>query len=242
MNKSALKLYHELMKKGWIDRDDNSVLWGFVEDPEARDELDQMGAELGFEIIPAQNRIYMVPTQDNDLFLKNNIDYRSDIKAGSDVRTRDLYLLNYLAIFVLYTFFKGEDSDALVREFITKEDLIKDFTEHCINVTQKGVDGEDKTEDFSDSFFMLAEDWLGKKEGDPASRRVDDRYGVVNKILLKLRADDLFVEGEDGRVAPTKKTKDLMPYVLRKERVQMINSWIEGDKHAADKKDQDCKL
>ena len=235
MNKSALKLYHELMKKGWIDRDDNSVLWGFVEDPEARDELDQMGAELGFEIIPAQNRIYMVPTQDNDLFLKNNIDYRSDIKAGNDVRTRDLYLLNYLAIFVLYTFFKGEDSDALVREFITKEDLIKDFTEHCINVTQKGVDGEDKTEDFSDSFFMLAEDWLGKKEGDPASRRVDDRYGVVNKILLKLRADDLFVEGEDGRVAPTKKTKDLMPYVLRKERVQMINSWIEGDKHAADK-------
>ncbi|WP_022779536.1 DUF6063 family protein [Butyrivibrio sp. AE3009] len=235
MNKSALKLYHELMKKGWIDRDDNSVLWGFVEDPEARDELDQMGAELGFEIIPAQNRIYMVPTQDNDLFLKNNIDYRSDIKAGSDVRTRDLYLLNYLAIFVLYTFFKGEDSDALVREFITKEDLIKDFTEHCINVTQKGVDGEDKTEDFSDSFFMLAEDWLGKKEGDPASRRVDDRYGVVNKIILKLRADDLFVEGDDGRVTPTKKTKDLMPYVLRKERVQMINSWIEGDKHAADK-------
>ncbi|MBO5623022.1 MAG: hypothetical protein J5959_15500 [Butyrivibrio sp.] len=235
MNKSALKLYHELMKKGWIDRDDNSVLWSFVEDPEARDELDQMGAELGFEIVPAQNRIYMVPTQDNDLFLKNNIDYRSDIKAGNDVRTRDLYLLNYLAIYILYTFFKGEGPEALVRDFITKEELIKEFTEHCLSVTQKGVDGEDKAEDFSESFYMLAEDWLGKKEGDPASRRVDDRYGVVNKIILKLRADDLFVEGDDGRVAPTKKTKDLMPYVLRKERVQVINSWIEGEEHAADK-------
>ena len=235
MNKNALKLYHELMKKGWIDRDENSVLWSFVEDPEARDELDQMGAELGFEIMPAQNRIYMVPTQDNDLFLKNNIDYRSDIKAGNDVRTRDLYLLNYLAIYILYIFFKGEDSEALVRDFITKEELIKEFTDHCLSVTQKGVDGEDKAEDFSESFYMLAEDWLGKKEGDPTSRRVDDRYGVVNKIILKLRADDLFVEGEDGRVAPTKKTKDLMPYVLMKERVQMINSWIEGDKHAADK-------
>lgn len=234
MNKSALKLYHELMKKGWIDRDDNSVLWSFVEDPEARDELDQMGAELGFEIIPAQNRIYMVPTQDNDLFLKNNIDYRSDIKAGNDVRTRDLYLLNYLAIYILYTFFKGEDSDALVRDFITKEELIKEFTDHCLSVTQKGVDGDDKAEDFSESFYMLAEDWLGKKEGDPASRRVDDRYGVVNKIILKLRADDLFVEGDDGRVVPTKKTKDLMPYVLRKERVQVINAWIEGDEHATD--------
>ena len=235
MNKSALKLYHELMKKGWIDRDDNSVLWSFVEDSEARDELDQMGAELGFEIVPAQNRIYMVPTQDNDLFLKNNIDYRSDIKAGNDVRTRDLYLLNYLAIYILYTFFKGEGPEALVRDFITKEELIKEFTDHCLSVTQKGVDGEDKAEDFSESFYMLAEDWLGKKEGDPASRKVDDRYGVVNKIILKLRADDLFVEGDDGRVAPTKKTKDLMPYVLRKERVQVINAWIEGDSHAADK-------
>ena len=235
MNKSALKLYHELMKKGWIDRDDNSVLWSFVEDSEARDELDQMGAELGFEIVPAQNRIYMVPTQDNDLFLKNNIDYRSDIKAGNDVRTRDLYLLNYLAIYILYTFFKGEGPEALVRDFITKEELIKEFTDHCLSVTQKGVDGEDKAEDFSESFYMLAEDWLGKKEGDPASRKVDDRYGVVNKIILKLRADDLFVEGDDGRVAPTKKTKDLMPYVLRKERVQVINAWIEGEEHAADK-------
>ena len=90
-----------------------------------------MGAELGFEIMPAQNRIYMVPTQDNDLFLKNNIDYRSDIKAGNDVRTRDLYLLNYLAIYILYIFFKGEGSEALVTDFITKEELIKEFTDHC---------------------------------------------------------------------------------------------------------------
>lgn len=235
MNKSALKLYHELMKKGWIERDDNSVLWSFVEDAEVRDELDQMGTELGFEIVPAQNRIYMVPTQDNDLFLKNNIDYRSDIKAGNDVRTRDLYLLNYLAIYILYIFFKGEGTDALVRDFITKEEFIKEFTDHCLSVTQKGVAGENKAEDFSDSFYMLAEDWLGKKEGDPASRRVDDRYGVVNKILLKLRADDLFIERDDGKIEPTKKVKDLMPYVLRKERVQYINAWIEGDEYATDK-------
>lgn len=85
MNNSALKLFHELMKKGWIDRNDNSLMWNLVEDNEARDELDQMGIELGFEIIQAQDRIYMVPTQDNDLFLKNNVDYRADIKARETV-------------------------------------------------------------------------------------------------------------------------------------------------------------
>lgn len=94
MNNSALKLFHELMKKGWIDRNDNSLMWNLVEDNEARDELDQMGIELGFEIIQAQDRIYMVPTQDNDLFLKNNVDYRADIKATNEVRSRDLSFID----------------------------------------------------------------------------------------------------------------------------------------------------
>lgn len=233
MNNNSIKLYHELMKKGWIDRNDNGLIWNYVEDADARDEIDQMGRELGFEILQAQDRIYMVPTQDNDLFLKNNVDYRSDIKASNDVKTRDLYLLNYLAIYILYLFFKGEGVDALVRDFILKEDLVKEFTEHCNNVTQKGVDGEDKSEDFSENFYMLAEDWLSKKEGEPTSRRIEDRYGVVNKIILKFKADELFVE-EDGVIRPTKKTKDLMPYVLRKDRTRMINEWIEGESYAAD--------
>lgn len=232
MNQASLKMYHELMKKGWIDRNNNSLLWNYVEDADARDELDQMGKELGFEILQAQDRIYLVPTQENDLFLKNNVDYRSDIKSN-DVRSRDLYLMNYLAIYILYLFFKGEGADAQVRDFILKEDLLKEFTEHCNNTTQKGVDGEDKTEDFSENFYMLAQDWLSKKEGDPASRRIEDRYGVINKILLKFRADELFVEA-DGVIRPTKKTKDLMPYVLRKDRVQVIHAWIEGEEHATD--------
>lgn len=234
MNNNSLKLYHEIMKKGWIDRNEHSLLWYCVEDEEARDELDLMGKELGFEIIQAQDRIYMVPTQDNDLFLKNNVDYRSDIKANNEVKSRDLYLLNYLAIFILFTFFKGEGADALVRDFITKEELIKEFTEHCENVVKKGVDGETKADDYSDNFLLLANDWLSKKEGDSASRRIEDRYGVINKILLKFDKDDLFVDA-DGRIKPSKKTKDLMPYVLRKDRVQMINQWIEEEQDATNK-------
>ncbi len=235
MNNGALKLFHELMKKGWIDRNGNSLIWNLVEDTEARDELDQMGNELGFEIIQAQDRIYMVPTQDNDLFLKNNVDYRSDIKASNEVKSRDLYLMNYLAIYILYIFFKGEGVDARTREFITKEELIMEFTKHCQDVTREDIDRDDKMDDYSENFHMLAEDWLSKKEGEVFSRRIDDRYGVVNKILLKFRADELFLEIDGGRIKPTKKATDLMPYVLRKDRVQMINRWIEEENHASDK-------
>lgn len=235
MNSNSLKMFHELMKKGWIDRNDNSLMWNYVEDAEARDELDQMGRELGFEILQAQDCIYLVPTQDNDIFLKNNVDYRSDIKASNEVKNRDLYLLNYFAIYILFLFFRGEGSDALVRDFITKEELIKEFTGHCQKVTRDSIDDEDRTDDYSENFRMLAEDWLSKKEGDVSSRRIEDRYGIVNKILLKLKADELFFEEEGGIIKPTKKTKDLMPYVLRRDRVQMINQWIEGEKHASDK-------
>lgn len=208
MNNSALKLFHELMKKGWIDRNDNSLMWNLVEDNEARDELDQMGIELGFEIIQAQDRIYMVPTQDNDLFLKNNVDYRADIKATNEVRSRDLYLMNYLAIYILFIFFKGEGVDALTRDFTTKEELIKEFTKHCQDVTRDDIDKDDKTDDYSENFHMLAEDWLSKKEGEITSKRIDDRYGVVNKILLKFKADELFLEDEGGRIRPTKKERE----------------------------------
>lgn len=228
MTTNTLKLFHEMMKHGWIDRHDNGLLWNYVEDSEVRDELEDMGKELGFEILQAQDRLYLVPTQDNDLFLKNNVDYRSDIKASNEVKTRDLYLMNYLAIFILYLFFKGEGNEVCVRNFITKEELLKEFTNHCKMVEDKELEGEENSNDFGENFYMLAQDWLGKKEGDTASRRVEDRYGVVNKILLKFRADELFVE-DDNKISPTKKTRDLMPYVLRKDRIQMINSWIEGE-------------
>ena len=99
---------------------------------------------------------------------------------------------------------------------------------------KKGVDGEKKADDYSDNFLLLANDWLSKKEGDSASRRIEDRYGVINKILLKFDKDDLFVDA-DGRIKPSKKTKDLMPYVLRKDRVQMINQWIEEEQDATNK-------
>lgn len=235
MNKNTLILFHELMKNGMVDRNENSLMWSRVEDPDARDELDQMGKELGFEILQAQDRIYMVPTQDNDLFLKNNVDYRADIKAGNDIRNRDLYLLNYLAIYILYLFFRGDGNDMQVIPFITKEELIKEFTEHCQSVTREEIDENDRTDDYSENFHTLAEDWLSKKEGDPTSRRKEDRFGVVNKIINKFEADGLFTADESGIIRPTKKTKDLMPYVLRKDRVQMINEWIDGENHASDK-------
>lgn len=226
MNMSAVKLFHELMvKKGCIKRSENNTLWDHVEDPEVMSTLRQMGSELGFEIIQCGNRLYLVPTRENDLFVKTNMDYKADVKEPNS-KLKDLYLLNFITVYTIYLFFKGEGSEMCVRNVMLKEDLLKEFTEYCKIVDGKALDG--KNEDFGETFVLLAKDWLSKTEGDASSKRIDDRYGVINKMLLKLKIEGIFTEETGGIIKPTQKAIDLMPYVLRKERAQEINEWLKG--------------
>lgn len=231
MNRKTVEVFHALMKNGWIDRQEDSVIWSYAEDGEIQEELEAFRDVMGIDFFRAGDRLYLIPTQENDLFLKNNVDYRRDIKADNSVRTRDLYLLNYLSIYLLYLFFGGEGNDPQCREFISKEDFITKFTEHCALVEQSSLDGEEK--DYSENFQKLAAAWCNKVTGDLASQKFDQKYGLLNRVLGKYKADELFSVGEDDLIRPTRKLKDLMPYFLRKERVSEIQNWIrEGETDA----------
>jgi hypothetical protein len=235
MNRSSAEIFKRLIKKGWLDRRDDALIWNALDEEEVISDIEVLKSTFNFDTLRVGDRYYLIPTQDNDLFLKNNIDYRKDIKAGNDTRTRDLYLLNYLAIYIIFLFFRGEGSNPQCREFITKEDLISQFTEHC-----KETEGAEANtnDDFSESFVELAQSWLSKTEGNPDSTKVTtEKKGVINKILLKFRVDGLFEEIE-GKIRPTRKMIDLIPYWLRKERVKEINTWIEEvEADAADQQD-----
>jgi hypothetical protein len=231
LNEDAVRLFHELMKKGYIERSDNTTLFSLYDEAEVRDALDMMGRELSFEHFRIGDRIYLVPTEDNDLFNKNNVDYKREIVGGSDLRTRDLYLMNYLAIYILFLFFRGEGEDPRIRDFIMKDELISEFNKHCESIVKKDLSEGESKDDFSQNMYMLSEDWLGKKEGLSDSKKIDERYGILNKVLMKFRADDLFYD-EGGKLTPSQKTIDLMPYMLRKERIISINNWLEETDNA----------
>ena len=188
---------------------------------------------MGIDLFRAGDRLYMIPTQDNDLFLKNNVDYRRDIKADNTVRTRDLYLMNYLSIYLIYLFFNGEGSDPLCREFISKEDFVALFTDHCKSVEKTSLEGDDKEQDYSDNFRQLASAWLSKLDGELSSQKFDNKYGIVNRILNKYKTDELFDVGDDDLIRPTRKMKDLMPYFLRKDRIIEIQNWIKEEESNA---------
>ena len=234
MKKQTAEAFHDLMKSGRIDRAANTDTWRYCQDPDVQEELETMKEELGFELISCGDRIYLVPTQDNDLFLKNNIDFRKDISANNDVRTRDLYLMNYLSVYLLYIFYHGEGTDPRCREFISKEDAIKDFSDHCRSCLNSSENTEQTV--YGDNFIQLANAWISKTDGEAASMKFNERYGILNRLLVKFNAehDDLFyVESEN--IHPSRKLDDLMPYFLRKDRISEIQGWIsEVNNHAAD--------
>ncbi len=225
MKKQTAEVFHALMKKGWIDRSESQEIWRSFQDADVKEELETMKSVLGFELIPVGDRVYLVPTQENDLFLKNNSDFRRDIGA-SDTRSRDLYLMSYLSLYLIYMFYHGEGTDPKCREFISKEDAIREFSEHCRACIQSGSDGGEQT-DYSADFVQLANMWLSKLEGSPDDRSVGLKYGMLNRILTKYSRDkdDLFYE-EAGNIRPTRKLDDLMPYFLRKDRIAEIQGWV----------------
>lgn len=226
MKQETATLFYTLMKKnGWIERTADPKAWEYWQDSEVQSELETLGNELGFEMYPAGRKVYLIPTQDNDLFLKNNVDYRADISADNEVKLRDLYLLNYLAIYLLFLLFRGEGSTAVALPFITKEKLIEEFNQHCINATKSEINEGTFHAEYNENFLQLANMWLGKTEGEPKSRKMADKNGCINRLLVKFRADGLFEE-QDDIIHPTDKLKDLMPYFLRKARITDIHNWI----------------
>ena len=224
MNRKTVEVFHALMKNGWIDRTEEPVFWSYYEQTEVQEELESFKDVMGIDLIRAGNRLYLVPTQDNDLFLKNNVDYRKDIRTDNTVRTRDLYLMNYLSIYLIYLFFSGEGNDPLTRNFLTKEEWIERFTDHC-KMAEQTLPEKEQT-DYSENFLQLASAWLSKIDGEPNSQKFDHRYGMINRLLSKYRTDDLFICDENQLIRPTRKMKDLMPYFLRRDRIKEIQNWL----------------
>ena len=230
MKKQTAESFRALMKKGWISRAENIDIWRYLEDPEVQEELETMGGVIGFVIIRSADRAYLVPTQDNDLFLKNNIDFRKDISADNSVRIRDIYLMNYFSVYLIYLFYHGEGTDPRCREFISRDDAIRAFSDHC-KACVRGAESapEGKQTDYSDNFLQLANAWLSKTDGAAESRKFDERYGILNRLLTKFNSehDDLFTVDAGDLIRPTKKLDHLMPYFMRKDRITEIQGWIE---------------
>ena len=228
MDERALTVLKTFLKTGILKKEDNYALWNDFEDDEVKDQLYIIGSILDFQIIsPRTDIAYIIPNQENELFSESSFDFKKSI--GSEARQIDVYLLQYLGIYLLYEFFHGEETNPQVREFITKNEFIKIFTDYCERIIKTPELTEEKERQYGINFRKLAEVWYGKISGeDPATRKIDTKYGCLNRILAKMKDEKLFVE-ESDIIRPTKKLKDLMPYFLAKSRVKEITALLKEE-------------
>lgn len=233
MNEKALMIFRQLLKTGMISREDTPELWSDYETSEVREALDVLRKQLDFDIYRASDRAYLIPDEDNVIFSKDNMDFRRDIRSGNDIKITDLYLLNYLSMYLLYEFFHGEGSEPLCRDFVEQDDFINIFTSHCESVSAKKMDADKITDEYSINFCRMAEQWLTKTYGEPESRQIATKTGCLNRVLIKMRNENLFLD-DNNMIVPTQKLKDIMPYFLRKERTASIHRFLGGLSDAAD--------
>jgi len=231
MNTKALRVLKAFLKNGEINRDND--IWNDFKDEEVRDEFEDLKTELDFSIIEVSGgRAYLVPNQDNELFSQDNFDFKKSI--GSDARQNDIYLLNYLGIYLLYTFFHGEGGEPLNRDFITKMDFIHDFNEQCEKVQNDKLSSEENEKEYGINFTNLSNLWLSKLSGDEddKNKKIDTKMGCLNRILAKFINEKLFTL-VDEKIKPTIKLNDLMPHFLNKDRISDINNLMRGGKSDA---------
>ncbi len=222
MKPESLKLFARLMKKGYITREQDFSYYEYYCNPEIASELAIMEQELDFTLYRTNGRLYILPDSDNELFSQDNSDFRKSV--GSE-KLEELYLLNYMAIFLLRELYGGKGNTLQTRYYIKESDFINEFTKHCEQVRAEGESLKNASAQYSMDFLRLVDSWLAKRSDE--SNSSDTKHGCFMKIIRKFRDEELLYE-VDGVWKPTVKLNDLMPYYLSQNRIAEIHSILEG--------------
>lgn len=224
MNVRTAKLFRALMNNGYIEKESDEELFSYYYDDEVSNDFAMLQQEFEFKLFKTPRRIYMIPDQSNELFLQDNSDYKRSV--GSDAKLPDLYLYNYLAVFILHSMYGGKGNNLETRELFKVSDIIKEFSEHCRKIRDEAKDYEIAAEKYSIEFCGLADRWLSKRN-DIDNNSADNMNGAIMKVIRKLRDEELIYESEPNVYKPTQKLSDLMPYFLSQQRVAEVNSIFE---------------
>lgn len=221
MKPESLRLFAKLMEKGYIIREQDPSFYEDYCDAEIASELAVMEQELDFTLYRTNGRLYLLPNSSNELFSQDNSDFRRSV--GNE-KLEELYLLNYMAIYLLHELYGGKGNTLQTRYYIKESDFLSEFTQHCEQVRAEGEALKSAAAQYSMDFLRLADNWLAKRGDESIS--VDTKHGCFMKIIRKFRDEDLLYE-VDGVWKPTVKLNDLMPYYLSQNRIAEIHAILE---------------
>lgn len=222
MKPETLRLFAKLMEKGYITREQEPVYYEESCSSEILAELAIMEQELDFTLYRINGKLYLLPNPTNELFSQDNKDFRRSV--GNE-KLEDLYLLNYMAMYMLHELYGGKGNTLITRYHIKEADFLNEFTKHCEQVRAEGESLKNASAQYSLNFLRLADSWLAKRGEE--SNSIDTKHGCFMKIIRKFRDEELLYES-DGVWKPTVKLNDLMPFLLDQSRISEIHAILGG--------------
>lgn len=242
MNHKSLTLFRQLVKTGGISRENDPEAYADWQDGDAAAELQEMGEALGFQLFEIGTRVYLIPDPDSELLAQNNADIRESI--GTDARSVDVFLNNYIIMVILFLLYRSENSNPKSRDFIAMNDLVEELDKRMQKAVDNPPETERKENRYGINFIKIAQQWLAKQYGDKLSVRRSDKTGCIRKACIKLRNENLItLPDNESQIRPTSRLDDLMEYYLRQDRVKQINAVFEGvEDDACNLEDQDSQL
>lgn len=240
---TALKVFRTLLENGQLDRDANEELFIEYMNPEVQECLNQFEEEMECRIVRYGNIIYLIPSCENKLLGYRTKDQREWI--GANARLSDVFLMDYIVMFILYLFYAGKNKNPKQREFLRLSTLVEELDRRFAGILS--TDREDMAmleEQYSINFLRIAELWVSKKVFE--EKKLNTKMGTILRVCRLLELESLVrIVDDDKEIRTTRKLDDLMiNYYLNDNRVQEVRAIFDerGEQLAADQQDQDSQL
>lgn len=240
---TALKVFRILMEDGQLDRDVNEELFIEYLNPDVLEYLNHFEEEMDCRIIRYSNTIYLIPSCENKLLGFRTKDLREWF--GANARLSDVFLMDYIVMFILYLFYAGKNKNPKQREFLRFSTLLDELDRRFANILSSDKEEITKLEEqYSINFIRIAEIWVSKKGFE--EKKLNTKMGTVLRVCKLLELERLVrIVDDEKEIRTTRKLDDLMiNYYLNDNRVLEVQTIFDerGEQLAADQQDPDHQL
>ncbi|MFD2370965.1 DUF6063 family protein [Brevibacillus sp. GCM10020057] len=208
---AAFRIYSQLSRDGQADTESmrmyvgNDVIRGLVE---------QFAREVDCAVIPAGDKLYMVPIAVSSPFHLKNATLKKEYLPAK-AKNIDLYMM-YVAILILFgEFYDSYHSTEMTRDFITLGSWLESIDARMQTLKEHGPERLQQLDaDYEYNWSLLVEKWEAIDDLRESSRqqdgRTNSRLGFLSLVQNFLREQGLIADLGNQELTLTEKAKTII--------------------------------
>jgi hypothetical protein len=226
--KEAFQLYAALAVKGYGDKEELRL---YLADDAVRGLVEEFAQEVECAVIPASDKIYMVPTAISSPFHISNQTLKERYLPAHAVNA-DIYLM-YTAIIILFgEFYDSYQNMEPTRDFLSIDQWLNTLNERIMVIKAMDLDELEKMEQEQEyNWRQVVEKWDAlndlKEKVKTQDARTRSRLSFLNTVKKFLEEQDLVKDIGENELELTEKARTIIQrYYMEEERNRNILSFI----------------